>query len=114
MLRPVANTLNPASARPFATPRPTPLLAPVTNAICMWLVFQTACRQSTSCGGTDDRDSKTGIFQYGAAMSANILNSRTMRLGQPLHKHAALIGRGFPQQDCLRQMLAGRSLQCRR
>src|SRR5262245_7778892 len=39
MLRPVANTLNPASAKPIATPRPTPLLAPVTNAVCMRFVI---------------------------------------------------------------------------
>src|SRR5579872_6791604 len=33
MLRPVANTSKPASAKATATPRPTPRLAPVTNAV---------------------------------------------------------------------------------
>src|SRR5262245_60075851 len=34
MLRPVAKTRAPACARPSATPRPTPRLAPVTSATC--------------------------------------------------------------------------------
>jgi hypothetical protein len=37
-LWPVATTLYPASANPIATPRPTPRLAPVTNAIRIYAV----------------------------------------------------------------------------
>src|SRR5450755_1203802 len=39
MLRPVANTWKPASASAMATPRPTPLLAPVTMAAGICLVY---------------------------------------------------------------------------